>query len=305
MNRARLLIALCALAFTASAQYTPPPAGAGIGTVTSVSGSGPSWLTWTIGTPTSTPAISLAPTTAQSSHQVIGTCGATTTFAPCALAATDLPAGSLAFSSYYATSGGNYYIGPNMRQATLPVVGNFSFLSTQGGATFAADGDAALFTVPFNASDQIRAAGFNMGANTQITVAFSCSMLILDFRQCGVFLKESSTGKYYFCGVDARSTSGGVSFRTVKWSNQTTQTGSFTGAFMGFMPVYWLQLSQTGGNVSCSHSEDGSAGHFVQLESLAQTNPFTTAADQWGVAGRLTAASGPSIFMVVYSVAVQ
>ena len=65
--------------------------GGGGGTVTSVSGSGPSWLTWTIATPTTTPAITLAPTTGQTSHQVIGTCGSATTFAPCSLVAGDLP----------------------------------------------------------------------------------------------------------------------------------------------------------------------------------------------------------------------
>ena len=65
--------------------------GGGAGTVTSVSGSGPSWLTWNITNPTTTPAITLAPTTGQTSHRVIGTCNAATTFAPCALVSGDLP----------------------------------------------------------------------------------------------------------------------------------------------------------------------------------------------------------------------
>lgn len=61
------------------------------GTVTTFSGSGPSWLTWTVTNPTTTPAASLAPTTGQTSGRVIGTCGSATTFAPCALVAGDLP----------------------------------------------------------------------------------------------------------------------------------------------------------------------------------------------------------------------
>ena len=61
------------------------------GTVTTISGSGPSWLTWTITNPTTAPVISLAPTAAQASHQVIGTCGTATTFSPCALLPGDLP----------------------------------------------------------------------------------------------------------------------------------------------------------------------------------------------------------------------
>lgn len=67
-------------------------AGGGSGTVTSFSGTGPSWLTWTVATATTTPAVTLAPTTAQTAHQVIGTCNAATTFAPCTLVAGDLPA---------------------------------------------------------------------------------------------------------------------------------------------------------------------------------------------------------------------
>ncbi|MDP9113432.1 MAG: hypothetical protein M3O20_07095 [Acidobacteriota bacterium] len=79
----------CPVWNTTSGTWVPTNCGAGA--VTSVSGSGPSWLTWTITNPTTTPAISLAPTTGQASHQVIGTCGGATTFAPCALVVADLP----------------------------------------------------------------------------------------------------------------------------------------------------------------------------------------------------------------------
>jgi hypothetical protein len=62
------------------------------GTVTSVGLAMPSWLTVT-GTPvTTTGTLTAAPTTAQTSHEVIGTCGSATTFTPCALVAGDLPA---------------------------------------------------------------------------------------------------------------------------------------------------------------------------------------------------------------------
>ncbi len=76
------------------------PGGSGIGTVTTVSGSGPSWLTWNIATPTTTPVITLSATTGQSSHQVIGTCGSATAFSPCALVAADLPSTAVTPGSY-------------------------------------------------------------------------------------------------------------------------------------------------------------------------------------------------------------
>ncbi len=78
--------------------WGPCAATVGSGTVTTVTGSGPAWLTWTISNPTTAPAISLAATTGQSSHQVIGTCGSATIFGPCALVAADLPATTV-FSS--------------------------------------------------------------------------------------------------------------------------------------------------------------------------------------------------------------
>lgn len=73
------------------------PLGSGAGTVTSFAGSGPAWLTWAVANPTSTPTVTLSPTTGQTSHQVIGTCGAATTFAPCTLTLADLPALSGSF----------------------------------------------------------------------------------------------------------------------------------------------------------------------------------------------------------------
>lgn len=55
----------------------------------------PSWLTATGSPIIDTGTVTLTPTTAQTSHRVIGTCGTATTFAPCALVAGDIPAISL------------------------------------------------------------------------------------------------------------------------------------------------------------------------------------------------------------------
>lgn len=67
------------------------PAGSGGGTVNSVAQTVPSWLTVTGSPITNTGTFAIAPTTAQTSHQVIGTCGSGTTFVPCSLVAGDLP----------------------------------------------------------------------------------------------------------------------------------------------------------------------------------------------------------------------
>src|ERR1017187_3138000 len=67
----------------------------GGGTVTKVSCNssfGVNWLTCSFGNSTTvTPVLNLTATTGQTSHQVLGTCGSATSFAPCSLVAGDLP----------------------------------------------------------------------------------------------------------------------------------------------------------------------------------------------------------------------
>ena len=71
-----------------------PTCGTSLATVQSVAASGvnwPAWLTPSVTNPTTTPSLFVAATTGQTSHQVIGTCGTATAFAPCALVAGDIP----------------------------------------------------------------------------------------------------------------------------------------------------------------------------------------------------------------------
>lgn len=63
--------------------------GTGIG---SIAWAIPSWLTASPTTISASGTQTFSPTTGQTSHEVIGTCGAATTFGPCALVAGDLPA---------------------------------------------------------------------------------------------------------------------------------------------------------------------------------------------------------------------
>lgn len=68
--------------------------GAGGTGVSSITWAIPSWLTPSPNPINSAGTQTFSPTTGQTSHQVIGTCGAGTTFAPCALVAGDLVSGS-------------------------------------------------------------------------------------------------------------------------------------------------------------------------------------------------------------------
>lgn len=78
--------------------------GGGSGTVTSVAATVPSWLAITGSPITTSGTLAIAAATGQTSHQVIGTCGTTTSFAPCALVAGDLPSTAVTPGSYTNTN---------------------------------------------------------------------------------------------------------------------------------------------------------------------------------------------------------
>ena len=68
-----------------------PATAPGTGTVTSVGQTVPSWLTVTGSPVTGAGTLAISAAGSQTSHQVIGTCGSFTSFAPCPLGPTDLP----------------------------------------------------------------------------------------------------------------------------------------------------------------------------------------------------------------------
>src|ERR1022692_1746442 len=79
-----------------TAAFPPPSGGA-----TSCSNPGANWLTCTISGTT----LTLGAATGQTSNQVIGTCGSTTSFAPCSLGIADLPGTLVTSASSLASNG--------------------------------------------------------------------------------------------------------------------------------------------------------------------------------------------------------
>lgn len=147
---------------------------AGSGTVTSFSGSGPSWLTWSVATPTTTPAVTLAPTTGQTSHQVIGTCGTATTFTPCVLVIGDLPAtvvtsaAGLTNTALMTGAGGQASQTPNA-SATLSAGGAISLPSTL--STGVGSGTAGAIDMTAGTSAAVGSNVFGWGAPATMTTS--------------------------------------------------------------------------------------------------------------------------------------
>jgi hypothetical protein len=88
--------------FTVSVVFTQAGGGGGGGGtgLTSIGLTMPSWLTVANSPLTSNGTLAVTPTAGQSSHLVIGTCNAATTFAPCLLVAADLPNTAVSPGSY-------------------------------------------------------------------------------------------------------------------------------------------------------------------------------------------------------------
>jgi hypothetical protein len=192
-----------------------PSAGGG---VSSVGLSVPSWLAVTGSPVTSSGTLAVAPAAAQTSHQVIGTCGTATTFAPCSLVEGDLPAATV-FTDQNATFGAHTY---NFSSVTLlqgrvsaglttSTNGDFGFDSTNGNWHF------------YNGADLIMAplaSGFTSG-------------------HCGQ--PTSSSGKWTIAdsGSPCGSGSGpgtGTQYALADWATTST-LGSIPGAITGQVPV--------------------------------------------------------------------
>ena len=128
--------------------FYPPPGGSG--TVTTFSVSCLPWITCPIATPTTTPSLTIGAATGQTSHQVIGTCGSATSFAPCSLEAGDLPlipnsglvnsAITIAGTSVSLGGSTSSFPSPGAIGGTTPAAGTFTTLTVN---TSLATGGAA------------------------------------------------------------------------------------------------------------------------------------------------------------------
>jgi len=123
------------------------------GTVTSVSASCLAWLTCPVATPGTTPALTIGAATGQTSHEVIGTCGSATSFAPCSLVAGDLPSipNSSLVNSAITIGGTSVSLGgstssfpsPGAIGGTTPSTGLFTTLGASGLLTAGSAGAAS------------------------------------------------------------------------------------------------------------------------------------------------------------------
>jgi hypothetical protein len=131
------------------------------GTVTSIALTVPLWLTVGGSPVTTSGTLAVTPASAQTSHQVIGTCGLATTFGPCSLVASDLPA--IPFSSIAGAT--------NTTAAML--IGTGASLGPTGSGTITAT------TMPYGGLTSFPAACSSNLFATQIAATPGCTAAVV------------------------------------------------------------------------------------------------------------------------------
>lgn len=197
--------------------------------------------------------------------------------------------GSLSVSGFFLTDGsGNFYIGPQINLATLPVFGDFSWLTTQGGSTATSTGGGIVMTAPPSSGDVVRCFGQAVGANTILTVAFTAQSALQNFVSIGVGFFASGSGKLETFFVNNTTTSGGPGIQALgvtQWNSSTSFHNQVfvQGDHTDLGQFEWYRMEITGGNLIFSVSNDGVTFTPLYSESVSG-GFFGSAPDNWCMA---------------------
>jgi hypothetical protein len=218
--------------------------------------------------------------------------------------------GSVSVSGFYLYDGTNYYIGPQLNIATLPVLGSFSWLTTQGTASAATVKNGIVLTAPAISGDSLHCFGQAIGSDTTLTVALNGNVTLQNFTSLGIAFFESGTGKLVTFGISTALASGAPfqdDLVVQEWNNGTSfnanafEYASSNAAQNVMDPSFrWYRIQQTGGNLIFLFSYDGQ--NFVQVYSQSQTTWFTTAADNWCIYANSNNSGGSTtVYNTLYS----
>jgi hypothetical protein len=227
----------------------------------------PSWLTASPPTISASGTQTFTPTTGQTSHQVIGTCGTGTSFVPCSLVAADLPTIPSTQVSGLGTFATQNYATPPAIGGTTPAAGTFTTLSAKNLSSIGPRYDVTQYGAVGNGSTDDTAAiqaAFNACWNNG-SGAYGG---IVQFPGNKSYAISSTINAWDGCRIDGSggSKSGGWQSAALSWIGADSHTAySITGFTVGSntsSPVASAAFPLGG-------REAGSIGTFTATNSLA------------------------------------
>lgn len=184
------------------------------------------------------------------------------------------------FVAYRSTGSAQVPWGP-LYPFTAPVDGDFAWVN-QGTASVTTTNGGIYLAAPAgggNNNARIRKKAAPSTPYT-ITVAVLPVMRYVNYQECGLCFRESSSGKLHLFALAVNSgVAGNLAFVDVsKWTNATTFSAGYTTEQMiGGFPLF-LRLADDGANRKCSWSRDGV--NFTEVHSVGRTDFLT--ADEVG-----------------------
>ena len=205
---------------------------------------------------------------------------------------------TVAKNGLYLTIGSTDYIPETMFAATKPPQTGWSWVGSAGTEAFGADG-SMVFTGTASAT-RIRTRTFT--SETVAIIAFRCNLITgtANYSSCGVFLRESSTGKgptiqqNMYGSVSAPY---GVNLAYQNWSGDTYSGGLFSSPSLSGVQYVKFDWSTT--NVILSTSPDGVNWTVTSTNSKASL--FTTAPNNLAF---FTSSQTPANVMIILSLTI-
>jgi len=206
---------------------------------------------------------------------------------------------TVAKNGLYLTVGSTDYLADTMFAATKPAQTGWSWVGSAGTESFGSDGSMVLT----GTASATRIRTRSIGASTVAIVAFRCNQITgtADYSSCGVFLRESSTGKgpsFQQNMYGSVSAPYGLNISYQNWVSDTYSGQLF--ASPSISGTQYVKLDWSTSDVILSTSPDGE--NWKVSNTTSKASLFTTAPNELAF---FMSSQSPANVMVILSLSIS